>query len=289
MLASIVASARKSGHVVLYLPDGDRLRKNGFFITPNGHREGMFDLQNLSQEACSAFLASHETDLEGVDVDQETMKKYFRDSQLERIPEYSGDSIGVVALLKHAVEENKHSPKCFSAVVDTMMSQTEKKFVMVFDEFNCYYDAGHYFHISYDADVRDAIPYKKINLFEHALGAMSLTTEKSEDGEDAIPLKIQNGAIVVGITESHAVPRHITDSLTSNAEETASDDASMVVVEVPRFSDLEVDSILANFEATGIGNLRLDRGETVMNNQEVAYLRMVSGSVGQKLLDASIL
>ncbi|KAL3926432.1 MAG: hypothetical protein SGARI_005610, partial [Bacillariaceae sp.] len=57
VLASIVASARKSGHIVLYLPDGDRLRKNGFFVTPNAQREGIFDLQNLSQEACEQLLA----------------------------------------------------------------------------------------------------------------------------------------------------------------------------------------------------------------------------------------
>ena len=55
------------------------------------------------------------------------------------------------------------------------------------------------------------------------------------------------------------------------------------------FSDLEVEHILANFEATGIGNLRLDRGDTVMNDQEVAYLKMVSGSIGQKLLDSTVI
>jgi hypothetical protein len=61
------------------------------------------------------------------------------------------------------------------------------------------------------------------------------------------------------------------------------------VVEVPRFSDVEVDHIVANYESIGLGNMRLDRGDTVMNEQEVAYLRMVSGAIGQKLLDASVL
>ena len=69
----------------------------------------------------------------------------------------------------------------------------------------------------------------------------------------------------------------------------ALNDDSMVVVEVPRFSDAEADVILANFESIGVGVLRLDRGDTVMDEQEVAYLKMVSGSIGQKLLDASVL
>ena len=88
---------------------------------------------------------------------------------------------------------------------------------------------------------------------------------------------------------SHAVPRHITEGLTASATLHSDSDDSLTVVEVPRFSDLEVDHVLANFEATGIGNLRLDRGDTVMDKQEVGYLKMISGSVGQKLLDAAVL
>jgi small subunit ribosomal protein S29 len=60
------------------------------------------------------------------------------------------------------------------------------------------------------------------------------------------------------------------------------------VVDVPTYSPLEVDHILSNFEVTGIGRLRFDRGETVMDNQEVAFLRILSCGVGQKLLDACI-
>ena len=88
----------------------------------------------------------------------------------------------------------------------------------------------------------------------------------------------------------------MTDDLVSSAESqslsTAADDddsnSTMHVIEVPRFSDIEADHILANFEATGIGQLRLDRGDTVMDEQEVAYLKMVSGCIGQQLLDASV-
>jgi hypothetical protein len=176
---------------------------------------------------------------------------------------------------------------CFSAVVDTLMNQTEKPFLMVLDEFNCYYDRGHYFHMSYDEEVREAIPYDRINLFEHALGAMALSTDIED--ENTTPKLMKKGAIIVGVTDSRCVPRKVTEGLTAVAESQAVSDDTLTVVEVPRFSDLEVDHILANFESIGLGNLRLDRGDTLMNDQEVAYLKMVSGAIGQELLDASVL
>jgi hypothetical protein len=272
----------------MYLPDGDRLRKNGFFVTPSPSREGMYDLQDLSQEACANFLAIHGKDLEGMEGDKSTLEKFFKDSQLNRITDYSGGSMGLVELLKHAAERKSHAPACFSVVVDTLMNQTEKDFLMVLDEFNCYYDKGHYFHMSYDESAREPIPYSKINLFEHALAAMAMSTD-IEDGEVDAPKAMKRGGIIVGVTDSHAVPRRVTESLTTYAELRSASDESLTVVEVPRFSDLEVDHILANYEAIGLGNLRLDRGDTLMDEQEVAYLKMVSGSIGQKLLDAAVL
>lgn len=272
----------------MYIPDGDRLRKNGFFITPNSAREGMYDLQDLSQDACATFLAYHVKDLGGLEADKAAMEKFFKESQLSKIPDYSGGSMGLVKLLKHAAEKKSHAPMCFSAVVDTLMNQSEKPFLMVLDEFNCYFDKGHYFHMTYDNDVRESIPYSRINLFEHALAAMALSTDVDDEGVDA-PKLMKRGGIVVGVTDSRAVPRRVTDGLTAYAESRSASDESLTVVEVPHFSDLEVDHILANYEAIGLGNLRLDRGDTLMDEQEVAYLKMVSGSIGQKLLDAAVL
>jgi hypothetical protein len=285
VLASIVASARKSGHVVLYLPDGDRLRKNGFFITPNAHREGMFDLQNLSQEACEQLVVSHSDDLVGMEADKETMEYYFKDSQLSRIPDYSDDSISLLHLLRYAKERKNHAPMCYSVVVDRLMNQEEKPFLIVMDEFNCYFDHGHYFHMAYDEDVRNAIPCDKINLFEHAMNAMNLSVAE-DAGMESSPRLMKRGAVIVGTTESHAVRRKVTDSLVVSAQNQGD---QMHVVDVPHFSDLEVDHILANFESIGLGKLRLDRGDTVLNEQEVAYLKMVSGRIGQKLVDISVL
>ena len=286
----------------MYLPDGDRLRKNGFFVTPNALRDGMFDLQNLSQEACEQLLSSHEGDLAGFVADKGTMERYFKESQLKKITNYSteegGGGMSLVDLLKYAQEKKAHAPMCYSVVVDSLMNQTEKPFLMVMDEFNCYYDHGHYFHMAYDEEVQEAIPYEKINLFEHALSAMALSTSDNNAAAATTKRKmIKRGAIIVAVTESHAVRRKVTDDLVSSAESqslstAAADDddsnSTMHVIEVPRFSDIEADHILANFEATGIGQLRLDRGDTVMDEQEVAYLKMVSGCVGQQLLDVSV-
>lgn len=271
----------------MYLPDGDRLRKNGYFVTPNALREGMFDLQDLSQEACQQLLACHEEDLKGMEADKETMERYFKDTQLKRITDYSGESMTLVDLLNYAEERKIHAPMCYSVVVDRLMNQEEKPFLLVMDQFNCYYDRGHYFHMAYDEDVRDPIPYEKINLFEHAMGAMALSTDADDDAP--VPMAIKRGGIIVGVTESHAVPRGVTDGLTAFVERQSEFQPDLHVVEVPRFSDLEADHILANFECTGIGNFRLDRGDTIMDEQEVAYLKMISGNIGQKLLDASVL
>jgi small subunit ribosomal protein S29 len=291
VLASIVASARQSGHIVLYLPDGDRLRKNGYFVTPNALREGMFDLQNLSQEACAQLVASHADDLKGMEADMATLERYFKDSQLKKVTDYSGDKMALLDLLNYAKERKIHAPMCYSVVVDTLMNQEEKPFLMVMDEFNCYYDRGHYFHMAYDDDVRDAIPYEKINLFEHAMGAIALSIgEEEEDVKE--PKLMKRGGIIVGVTESHAVRRQVTDGLTAFAQRQSKDDGlqtKLHVVEVPRFSHLEVDHIVANYEAIGLGKLRLDRGDTIMDEQEMAYLKMVSGCIGQQLVDSSVL
>merc|ERR1711957_786463 len=205
----------------------------------------------------------------------------------------------------------------YATIVHFLMEyQTTKPFLVVMDEFNCYYndDPGQYFHREYDPTVKKSIPYQQISLFQPLLNAMQLKSRKTDpdyDTETYLDLPktsiMKHGGFVVGITESRAVPRRITDNLTSYAKQKMeatttttlaannnnnnnnNDNGSkypFYVVDVPHFSKVEVDHIVSNFEATGIGNLRNDQGETVRNEQQVAYLRMVSGGVGQKLLDA---
>ena len=295
-LTSIVASARLSGHVVLYLPDGDRLRKNGFYVEPNNHRkiaggsEGkLFDLPLLSKEICGQLYESHSKDLDDMIVTKDTLEKSMNEDQLKKFSKSIEDvnEDGAVALnhlLKVGNDSVGLASACYSAAIDTLMAQTSKPFTIVIDEYNCFYDHGTYFHADYDPAVVKSIPLHKITLFQPLVDAMGI--EKTDDGQfgkftTKEPVCMKRGGIVAGITESHAVARHFTSDLISAVTE-----AGANVVDVPQYSPLEVEHILANFEIIGIGRLRFDRGETVMNKQEVAYLRMVSGGVGQQLLDA---
>ena len=309
-LASIVASSRKSGYIVMYMPDGDRLSKNGFFVTPNTHRVGMYDLQDLSQEAIQQLLDSHEDDIEKLNliVSPKTLHKYFKDTQLKRLNEFCGnedatndENISLMDVMKYSKERKVHAPMCYSIMVNELMTQksSDTKFLIVMDEFNCLYDhQGHYFHMSYDDSVRTSIPCNQINLFEPIMNFMNLSSTTNEDDDDDdkegnatnVDDDSITASVIVGSTESHAIRREITDSLTSSATTNATTTTTTTTcIEIPRFTSLEVDHILANYEATGVGKLRSDRGDTIMNLQEVEYLKMCSGSIGQKLLDVSIM
>lgn len=289
MLASIVASARKSDYLVMYLPDGDRLRQHGYYIVPsNEKREDKYDLEMLSQETCAAFLQSHEKDLGDMEADESTIDKYFGRENLANFPEYEGGSLKLVDLLKHSQKVLENAPMCFCIVVEALRNQDEKPFLMVMDDFNCYYDKGFYYHMKYDDDVKKPIPYSIMNLFEHAMATMALTTDLEDENVPA-PTMIKRGGLIAGFTESHCVRRKVTDALVTYAKSQEKTDESLMVVEVPRFSSLEADHVLANFETIGVGAMRFDQGETQMNKPEMAYLKMVSGSIGQKLLDVAVM
>jgi len=291
-LLTIVGAARKSGHIVLYLPDGDRLRKYGKYIEPNQRIPGFFDLPVLSQEVCGQLLESHEKDLEGISVALETRDKYLTPEQIRKIPEEFKEDLSVIGLLKLSEQSTYLSSMCYSAVIETLMNQEDKPFLVVLDEFNCYYDHGHYFHMDYDYHVNKAIPLNQVNLFKPYLDAMGLSTDV--DVEPAASMPMKNGSIVVGVTESRAVARKFTEALETSAKAMAMASVDgqspypLEVVTVPRYSNLEVEHILSNFEKIGVGRLRFDRGGTVTDDKEVAYLRMVSGARGQYLLDACI-
>eukprot|EP00541_Cyclophora_tenuis_P019264 CAMPEP_0116554316 /NCGR_PEP_ID=MMETSP0397-20121206/7526_1 /TAXON_ID=216820 /ORGANISM="Cyclophora tenuis, Strain ECT3854" /LENGTH=358 /DNA_ID=CAMNT_0004079467 /DNA_START=262 /DNA_END=1334 /DNA_ORIENTATION=- len=277
-LAAIVASARKSGHIVLYLPDGDRLRKLGHYIEPNEAVKGLYDLPLLSQEVCADLLASHENDLDGMMASKETLEKYTSSDHHENIPEEYKDELSLVKLLRLGAEDNMFSALCYSVVMETLMNQSEKRFIVVMDEFNCYYDYGHYFHADFDPDVKKSIPYENISLFKPLLDAMGL----SINGENSSKATFQRGGILAATTESRAVARKFTDALLESASiESKVEDSKqpLTVVHVPRYSAVEVEHMLSNMECIGIGRLRFDRGSTVLDDQEVAYLRMVSGAV----------
>jgi len=202
-------------------------------------------------------------------------------------------SLSLNVLLKIGSEDVEFSSGIYTAVVQNLTNQSQTPFTVVMDEFNCYFDRGHYFHQNYDPTVVKSIPPNRISLFKPLLAAIGL--EKDDDGtiRSVEPIPIQRGGIVVGTSESRSVGQSVMEALddaidTGVVVDGGGGGSYITAVDVPQYSPLEVEHVLANFEVTGIGRLRFDQGATVMDEQEVAYLRMVSGGVGQKLLDSCI-
>ncbi|GAX18558.1 hypothetical protein FisN_10Hh241 [Fistulifera solaris] len=282
-VAAIVASARSSGYLVLYLPNGDQLHQNGFYVEPNPQKKGIFDIPIMSQRACDDFLKTHKSDMIGLNVPKGVIAEHLAKDQLQRLFRDAKDDsqIALNALLDFGRGRINFAAPCLSAAMDYLMyHQDEKPFLLAMDEFNCFYMPSHYFHADYDPEVKKAIPYNCINLFRPAMEATALTGSSS-------PRTVKRGAVLVAVTESHAVTRATTDALVNRAKELSAEEGTPFVhVEVPRLSKLEVEHMLSNYEATGVGKLRLDRGETVSNAQEVEYLRMVSGGIAGHLMNA---
>ena len=91
-------------------------------------------------------------------------------------------------------------------------------------------------------------------------------------------------------SECRAVRRTFTQSLMEAARALSDVEHHPVkMVDVRRFSDVEVQHVLYNYEVTGVGRLRFDRGNTALEPEEVEYLRLVSGGSGQQLMDAVML
>lgn len=327
LLSSIVASSRMSGCVVTYLPDGDRLRKLGYYVEPSSRHKGLYDLPEIARELCAEMSECHGRDLKrfGLSVDVEGMGEFFTKDQVEKVlakvaamaEDDEGDDDGkedqevsavttvpLDVLLEIGGDNPNLSSGCHSAAVSTLMSQTQVPYVVAMDEFNCYYDRiGHYYHVEYDEDVYKSIPLGLITAFKPFLDAMGLGAvgggANNVEGmeEEVRPALMKRGAIVVATSETRAVARKVTDAVVESAHGTASTSASseeeeispIRVVEVQRFSALEVEHVLYNYDVIGIGRLRFEGGDTVLNPEEIAYLRMVSGARGQLLLDACII
>jgi Mitochondrial ribosomal death-associated protein 3 len=290
VLLSLVASARKSGQIVLFIPDGNRLRAHGFYVDPNPVQAGLFDLPVLSQELCVAFLASHERDLDGFVAPPEIIEKYFRKDLEQRIPQSFKDDFSLIGLLRLAKQEVVFAPMCYSIVVETLMNQDVKPFSIMLDDFNCYYDHGQYFHMDYDPEVEEAIPLNRITLFKPFLDAMGFSTTSTKVEQN--PPFIKRGGVIAAISESKAVARRFTDGLNRFASLAAASGDKLQPrfhhVIVPSYSNVEFRHMLFNYDIIGIGQLRFNRGSYLINEQESNFLRMLSGSNGQLLLNACV-
>jgi small subunit ribosomal protein S29 len=295
VLATIVASARTSGNIVLYMPDGARLSRHGYYVEPSTTLKGFYDLPILSQEVCTEFLESHEKDLAGFSIPEALKTKHFSRNHKKLIPEEQADDLTVVGLLKLGKEIAAIAPMCFSAVMEHLMEQDEKPFLIVMDDFNCYHDYSpndyHYFHMNYDNNVKKPIPYELITLFKPGLEAMGIFHNVDMEELPGKPKPMKRGGAVVATTESHAIGRRFTDGLTDSAHYCAKHqywESPIKIVEVPRYSLVECEHMISHYELIGVGKLRFDRGDTVMDENEIAYLQMVSGACGQAFLDACL-
>jgi hypothetical protein len=265
----------------------------------------MYNLPEIAKEFCEQLLTSHGEDLKELTVSKDTMSTFFSDDQITRFNTRAGDAdqeegsdssneLSLAKILDVGMGSTTLSSGCYVMVISALMNQTKKPFTVVMDEFNCYYDHGHYFHMDYDENVRKAIPINKITIFKPFIDIMGLyptvagneiALGKSTAG--AAPMKW--GSMIVAMSESRAVRQTFTRALTESAQAQSQTDSFFHVVDLQRFSDIEVQHVLYNFECTGIGRLRFDRGYTTLNPDEVEYLRMVSGGIGQPLLDACML
>lgn len=254
------------------------------------------------------MLTSHGDDVQDMIVSKDDMAAYLSEDQITRLftrsseddAENKGDAstspneLSLNKILEVGMGSTSLASGCYSMVISMLMNQTKKPFTVVMDEFNCYYDHGHYFHMDYDEKVSKPIPINKITIFKPFLDAMGLyPTEAGNDitpnESSAEPTPMKWGSMIVGMSESRAVRQSFTQALTESARAQSQRDNSFHVVDLQRFNDVEVQHVLYNFECTGIGRLRFDRGYTTLNPDEVEYLRMVSGGIGQRLVEACLL
>lgn len=289
---------------------------------------GLYNLPEIAKEFCAQLLKSHGEDVSTLPgVTRENMKEYFSDDQIRRLfrrafaTEVESGTVqeedvanmtelSLDKILTVGVGSSSLSSGCYSAVISNLMNQTVRPFTVVMDEYNCYYDHGHYFHMDYDEDVRMGVPLNRITIFKPFMDAMGLYPDEAGTKitrEVAVKLDeamMKLGSIVVSTSESKAVRQSFTRALiecaqaqTSRGDDVVADkNASpplcrhpIHIVDVQRYNTTEVQHILYNFEITGIGRLRFDRGETALNPEEVEYLRLVSGGCGQQLLDSCML
>ena len=287
-MLAIVASARKSGAIVAFVPDGNQFHQNYYYIEPNQRKKGIFDLPVLTQGVCKDILDAHKEDIASFRADAASMENHFTEEQLENVNGYeSGGSIALDALLAIGSENTAMAPMCYSVAMDVLMNQDMKQFILAFDEFNCYFAPGHCFHMEFDDFYKNPkpIPYNQISLFKPAMDAMAIyCAPQDEEILNLEPVLMKRGAVIVATTESKAIARKVTDPLTTSAKH----DPKVHAIEIPRLSALEVEHMVANYECTGIGKLRLDQGETVMNENEVEFLRMVSGAAPERLMNACV-
>ena len=210
---------------MIYLPDGDRLRKHGFYVEPDNHRRGLYNLPEIGKEFCEQLLTSHGHDLSSLSVKatRESMGGFFTADQTRRVFKraYADDKsvsdedlaamteLTLEQLLTVGMGSAALSNGAYSTVVHLLMNQTEKPLTVVMDEYNCYFDHGHYFHMDYDENVRRGIPLNRISVLKPFMDAMGLYPADAgtdiTEGAPSSEAMMKWGSMIVATSDRRAV------------------------------------------------------------------------------------
>ena len=287
-LLTLVAAARMSGHIVMFMPHVSMWAEYFFYVVPSEERPGIYDAPVVSRHILE-YLMDYDKDVLGtIPIPPESMATFFSPRSIAKF-KLMEKSWTVADIAQLAQDSLSVSAGCLSIAIDTLMKQDIRPFTMVLDEFNTLYqEPGHYYHAHYDKTTKKSIPYNQINIFQPALDAMGLVSDDRAILPEVLPIK--RGHVIAAMSGSKPVARKINQALVNSGKDLAAQpNSNFLHVEVPRYSKLEVDHVMANYETIGLGKLRLDDGETVSNEQEVAYLRILSSNYPQELMDACIL
>lgn len=264
-LNAVVAAARQQGSIVLYLPNCEYLRKFGKYTEPSPSHPDMFDLPVHAKSFLKQLGMAHGEQLATL--------KLTKESNINTLPE-EYRSFNLQQLVQSGEDDVELSSAIYSSVIDELMIQTKFPFIVAFDEYNTLFDEPHHFHIDY-MDAQKGIPHQKMTLFKPLL-TMGFGTENS-------PMMCR-GSVIASIDCTRPVRRDVTKN---SVEQIVKEGA--IHVDVTPYSHLELNHILSNYEAIGVGRLRVYGAEVVENETEVAFLRMKTGCIGTNVLNGIII
>lgn len=94
---------------------------------------------------------------------------------------------------------------------------------------------------------------------------------------------MKRGGFIAAIDHTRPIRQAVTDRACSKLE-----NEGLTNIEVGRYSHVEVDHMLSNYEKIGIGKLRIYGAEVIENEEEISLLRMKTGCVGLNVLNSII-
>lgn len=95
---------------------------------------------------------------------------------------------------------------------------------------------------------------------------------------------MKRGGFIAAIDHTRPVKQSVTDAACKLLES-----EGVTNVEVGRYSHIEFDHMLSNYEMIGVGKLRIYGANVVENEEEISLLRMKTGCVGLNVLNGIII